>query len=175
MANEKFLDELKTQYEKEFELKTTLETKANYNLVSAGVVVGLLFGFGATVLDGIDVVPNISLVLSSLLVGIILFVASILFSVLALRIKVYYYASTHEHFYNEEGMLDEEVINEFRNMDTDKFLDDRIHTYLRANKSNSVENDYKASKVNVAHWLFVFAIITVPITVLIFIFSTIPK
>ncbi len=175
MANEKLLDELKTQYEKEFELKRTLETKANYNLVPAGVVVGLLFGFGATVLNSIDAVPNISLVIYSLLVGIILFVVSILFSVLALRIKIYYYASPHEHFYNEEGMLDEEEINEFRNMEPDAFLDDRIHTYLRANKSNSIENDYKASKVNVAHWLFVFAMITVPITILIFIFSTIPK
>jgi hypothetical protein len=115
------------------------------------------------------------MVIYSLLVGIILFVASILFSVLALRIKIYQYASTHEYFYNEEGMLDEDEINEYKNMVSDTFLDNRIHTYLRANKSNSTENEYKASKVNVAHWLFVFAMITVPITILIFIFSTIPK
>ncbi|HET9774608.1 MAG TPA: hypothetical protein VFP25_06450 [Nitrososphaeraceae archaeon] len=46
-----FLDELKSEYDKEFELKSSLENKANYILIVAGVTMSLLFSFGAVLVD----------------------------------------------------------------------------------------------------------------------------
>ena len=42
-----FLDELKSEYDREFELKSSLENKANYILIAAGVTLSLLFSFGS--------------------------------------------------------------------------------------------------------------------------------
>ena len=49
-----FLDELKSEYNREFELfelKPSLENKANYILIAAGVTMSLLFSFGAVLID----------------------------------------------------------------------------------------------------------------------------
>ena len=49
-----FLDELKSEYDKEFELKSSLENKANYILIAAGVTMSLLFSFGAVLVDKLN-------------------------------------------------------------------------------------------------------------------------
>ena len=46
-----FLDELKSEYNREFELKSSLENKANYILIAAGITISLLFSFGAVLID----------------------------------------------------------------------------------------------------------------------------
>ena len=46
-----FLDELKSEYNREFELKSSLENKANYILIAAGITMCLLFSFGAVLID----------------------------------------------------------------------------------------------------------------------------
>jgi len=69
------LNELKIQYEKEFELKNSLENKANYLLVSSGIIAGLLFSFGATLLEKFSTTPYITHLMILLFIGIILFVA----------------------------------------------------------------------------------------------------
>ena len=46
-----FLDELKSEYDREFELKSSLENKANYILIDAGVTMWLLFSFRAVLID----------------------------------------------------------------------------------------------------------------------------
>jgi hypothetical protein len=50
-TNKLFLQELKDQYEKEFELKDALEGKANNILTISGLVATLLFGFGSFMID----------------------------------------------------------------------------------------------------------------------------
>jgi hypothetical protein len=166
-TREEFLEELKSQYEMEFELKNSLETKANYNLVASGVVVGLLFTFGVALLDTFNWVPNIQMIFTLLLLSIGSLTISILFSVLVLRIKGYYFTFLPNYFYNGDN-FDYEAINEYRDMDYDMFLNKRIELYLKANKTNFKENENKATKIEIAHWLFFGGIILVLITVLIF-------
>lgn len=172
---EKFLEELKCQYEKEFEIKNSLETKANYNLASSGIVVGLLFTFGVALLQTFREISNINYIIALLLFSIGFFVTSVFFSVLALRIKDYYFAFLHDYFYTEENTLNEQTINEYKNMDSEKFFDKRIELYLRANKYNYTENENKATRIEIAHWLFLGGIGLILITILIFSLSAILK
>lgn len=173
MSNKEFLNELKEQYNKEFELKNTLETKANYNLVASGVVVTLLFGFGATLLNTSNPVPYLLPIVSIVLAGVILFVVSILFSIFTLRIKQYQYATLHEYFYTEEGCFDEEAKKKYKEMKDDDFFNERVDTYLRSNSSNFTENEYKAKNVKWAHRLFLAGMATVPVAILFFVFGAV--
>lgn len=172
-TKEYFLDELKIQYEKEFELKNSLETKANYTLAASGIIVGLLFAFASNLFSGFQNLPTLPYVSASLLIGIGLFIASILFSVLVSKIKMYHYATIHKYFFTKDGVFNEETKDEFKNMELDDFLDDRIDTYLIANKINYTNNEDKARNVKYTHWLFLFGIGLVILTVLLFAISAI--
>ena len=163
-----FLDELKIQYEKEFELKNSLETKANYSLASSGVIVGLLFTFAANLFNISKDLPALPYISISLLVGIGLFILAILFSVRVSKIKQYHYATLHKYFFKKEEEFNEETKAEFKFMKLNDFLDDRIDTYLIANKINFEHNEDKARNVSRMHWLFLFGIISIIITILIF-------
>jgi len=53
------------QYDKEFDLKNTLEGKVNYLLTIAGVVSTLLFGFGTFLIDNLDTIIHFCFILVS--------------------------------------------------------------------------------------------------------------
>jgi len=130
---ERFLGELKTQYEKQFEIKNSLETKANYNLAASGIIVGLLFTFGTSLLDPSKTILNIHCIVALLLLSIGVFVSSIICSVLALRIRDYYFAFLPNYFYLDKDTFNEEKKNEYKNMDYSLYLTKMIDIYLRSN------------------------------------------
>jgi len=172
---EKFLEELKIQYEKEFELKNSLETKANYSLASSGVIVGLLFTFAANLFNIFKNLPALPYISISLLIGVGLFIIAIFFSVQVSRIKQYHYATLHKYFFKNEGVFNEGTKSEYKYMKLDDFLDDRIDTYLVANKINFEHNEDKARNVSRMHWLFFFGIISIIVTILLFSISVLYK
>lgn len=160
-----FLEELKNQYGREFEIKNSLETKANYTLAASGVIVGLLFTFGTTLLDPSKTMPNTQWIVALLLLSIGIFAISIIFSVLALRIKDYYFAFLPKYFYVDKDTFNEDRKNEYKNMDSNLFLTKMIDIYLKSNMSNFNENEQKAKWIEIAHWLFVGGIGTILITI----------
>jgi hypothetical protein len=174
-SKKEFLSELKAQYEKEFELKNSLENKANYLLVASGVVAGLLFSFGANLSDEFSKSIYFGYVIASLVSGISLFVAAILCSALALRIRLYRYATVHIIFYHDDGTFNEDNKTAYVEMEEDEFLDNRIDEYLKSNKRNFEENEYKASKISIAHAIFFSGMATVPITISLFAIGSIFK
>lgn len=170
-----FLEELKNQYGKEFEIKNSLETKANYNLAASGIIVGLLFTFGATLLEPSKTLPDILGFVALLLLSIGVFVISILCSVLALRIKDYYFAFLPKYFYVDKDTFNEEKKNEYKNMDHNLYLTKMIDIYLRANMYNYTENEHKAKRIEIAHWLFVGGIGLILITIVFYSLNNILK
>jgi len=170
-----FLEELKNQYGREFEIKNSLETKANYNLAASGIIVGLLFTFGATLLEPSKTMPDIQWFVVLLLLSIGVFVISIFCSVLALRIKDYYFAFLPKYFYVDKDTFNEDKKNEYKNMDHNLYLTKMIDIYLRANMYNYTENEHKAKRIEIAHWLFVGGIGLILITILFYSLNTILK
>ena len=161
-----FFEELKSQYDKEFDLKNTLEGKANYLLTIAGVVSTLLFGFGTFLIDNLDTnyspLPVISILI---ILGVAINIVSILFSVLSFKIQPYCYVITYNHFFNDDGTFNEEAIEEYRDADIDVFEDTIIETYLTCIKHNDLVNNGKAVKVRIAQWLFFAGVVTIPIAI----------
>ncbi|HEY7695656.1 MAG TPA: hypothetical protein VIA08_00045 [Nitrososphaeraceae archaeon] len=174
-SKKEFLGELKAQYEKEFELKNSLENKANYLLVASGIVAGLLFSFGANLSEEFSKGVYFAYIIASLVIGTSLFVVAILCSALALKVSLYRYATIHKIFYNSDGTFNEDNKTDYKSMGSDEFLDNRIDEYLRSNKQNFEKNEYKASKIKVAHRLFFTGMVTVPITISLFAVGSIFK
>jgi hypothetical protein len=174
-SKEEFLNELKAQYEKEFELKNSLENKANYLLVASGVVAGLLFSFGANLSEEFSISTYFVFIIVSLVVGTSLFVIAILCSAYALRIRPYRYATLHKIFYNSDGTFNEDNKADYKEMEKEEFLKNRIDEYLRSNKQNYEENEYKASRIKIAFRLFFSGMATVPITISLFAIGSVFK
>ena len=161
-----FLQELKSQYDKEFDLKNTIESKANYLLTIAGVVSILLFGFGTFLIDNINTsYPPLPYISSLIILGVAINIVSILFSVLSFRIQPYRYVMPYDHFFNDDLSFNEKAIKEYRDADIGVFKDTIIETYLRSNKDNGLTNQDKAVKVQIAQWLFFAGVVTIPIVI----------
>jgi hypothetical protein len=110
-----FLEELKSHYKQEFELKSTLENKANYLLIAAGVTMTLLFSFGSTLIGNLNLnYQYLYYVISFLLLGIITNGISILFAVLAFTIKPYRFVFPHNIFFDKDGMFNTAIINDYK-------------------------------------------------------------
>jgi hypothetical protein len=140
-----FLNELKKQYDKEFELKNTQENKANYLLAASGIVVTLLFSYGSPIIAKLS--QHSQLLLSAdilLIISVSANVLTILFSVLAFKIQQYRYSMPSDAFYNDDGTLDDETIAQYRDgNDIDVFGDTMIDNYIRCNRSNGFTNKGK--------------------------------
>jgi hypothetical protein len=166
-TNSLFLQELKEQYEKLFEITDALEGKANNLLTVAGLVATLLFGFGSFIVDKFDATYNmLTPVTILLMIGIVGNVISIFWSVMVFRIKDYLIAMDSKHFYDQNGNINEQKVEEYRDeQDENVFTDTLIDTYLKCNRHNGLRNDEKAVKIKYAFWSFLGSIVTAPITI----------
>jgi len=170
-----FLEELKSQYKQEFELKSTLENKANYLLIAAGVTMSLLFSFGAELTGSLNFnYQYLSIVIGLLMLGVITNGASVLFSILGFSLKPYRYTLPYESFFTKDPLngnlsFNDKAIEEYRDGkgETDAesikiFKESIIENYLRCNLQNGKQNESKAIKIKIAQWLFFAGAITIP-------------
>jgi hypothetical protein len=167
MTIDLFLEELKSQYKQEFELKSSLENRANYVLIAAGVTMSLLFTFGTGFIEKLT--PQyyyFQFVIGFFLLSAITNSTSILFSVLGFLVRDYrftmpYYVffkkdpSTKKVSFNNES-IEEYTIGKGKN---DKesiqiFRESMIENYLRCNRQNRIRNNSKATMIKIEQWLF---------------------
>jgi len=166
-TNKLFLQELKDQYQKEFELKDALEGKANNLLTISGLVATLLFGFGSFLIDKLGSTYEFLIPVTILLImGIVGNVVSIFWSVLAFKIRPYKYSMPYDHFFNKDGSFNEKHVEEYRDeKDVEVFTNTLVDTYLTCNRHNRLQNASKAFKIKIAQWFFFGSIIIVPIVI----------
>lgn len=162
ILNDKFLEELKLQYNKELEAKDSLETKANSIITISGTIATFLFGFGLFMIEKLgstySFIHLISVLLAIGLSGIIL---AIILSAWSYRTDTYRYAMIHKVFYKSE-VLDEENVRRYENAPSDVFFDTMVRAYLRCNKQNSQNNASKAARIGSSLWFFILGIATIP-------------
>ena len=173
-----FLDELKSQYKQEFELKFTLENKANYLLIAAGVTLSLLFSFGVELTDKLTHdYEYLSLVIGFLMLGAITNGISILFSILGFAPMLYRYTLPYNRFFikdptNNKFKFNDKVIGEYRDGAGEDytesitiFKESMIENYLRCNLQNGQQNEKKATIIKIAQWLFFTGAISIPLVI----------
>ena len=164
MPQENLLEELKLQFERFIQHKERLDTKTNNIIVMAGAIFTLFMGFGVFLLSGIEsnqpALVNSAFVL--LIIGIILFVLSILYSIEAYRLRNYYYPLGYNAFYNENG-LNHDVISQFNNATVEEFNQHFIAEYLESIKQNQQSVLEIAKNLDRALLFFVGLVLLIPI------------
>jgi hypothetical protein len=158
-SRELFVEELRNSYQKGWEVKSTLETKANNIITISGTVATLLFGFGSLFLGSLN--PDyqlLSVFIAFLLIGIIASVIAIIFGGLSFRIRTYEVPIGLDFFAKRP-----ELIDEFKKATSDTFYNTIITAYLRCMKQNNDENESKVKHISIAQWLFFTSMIVTPI------------
>lgn len=164
MVKEEFLHELKLHYEKEFERKNTLESKGNYLVTVNGIVIPIIFTLAVFLIEKIDV--NYSFFESikiMLILMLILNLSSIYLSVIGYAVRNYRYSFRGENFNLSNGEIDEGEIKEYYKFTADEFLEKMIKVYIKCNRDNRKQNDFKAISILFAQIIFSVSFIFVPI------------
>lgn len=173
MKNNKqlFLQELKDQYNAQFERSDALEAKTGQLITVCGIFIPLLFGFSSVVIDRADNNDTMALPLAALVVvSLSLAVACIFFCAWALRIRDYQHVVPSESFFDNQRKLNKQEITKFVEQEEEAYYDKMIEDYLLSTDENFKTNDEKGGKVRIAQFMFLGGLAIVPI-LLIFSFS----
>lgn len=164
-SDDSFLQELKDQYDRQFEIKRDLETKANNIMTISGTVGTLLFGFGVFLVDKLgsryDFITAISVIL---IVGVGANVVAIAMSARAFGIRQYRFVIDPTSFY-KDGKLNENEINDYRSMKKTDFYETFIWDYLKCIKHNFQINCHKGSLIVPSQWFFIVSVMIIPVII----------
>jgi hypothetical protein len=168
-----FLQALKDEYNAQFELSNALEGKSGRLITVCGIFIPLLFGFSSSLIEKANSNPNVESFLTILLViSLSIAVASIFFSLLALRIKPYSHAFLPDDFFDKDtGILDKEEVKKYGDKDEQEIYDEMIEDYLESNKHNKEVNHNKAYNIKISQYLFLISLGIVPVLVTVFFYS----
>jgi hypothetical protein len=122
------LQELRLQYEKELELRSNLDGKANNVITVSGTIAGFLLVFGTFLLGGL--VSNSGLsgyATGSLIGGIGTAIGAILSSIISSLLRKYLYALA-----DVSDLIDEDVIKGYTNKDEKEITDEMIRAYAKS-------------------------------------------
>jgi hypothetical protein len=156
--------ELQREYDKTFELKDSLDGKANNMITISSAVATLLFGFGTFLVDRLaSISQNITIIIGLLAAGIILNIASMMLCIWVSKISLYTYAIGQKVFSsNNTNEFNTDELDNWKSLECDEFQDAMIESYLNAIRKNDIKNFNKAHKVKVSQFLFIFGIFTIP-------------
>lgn len=176
MPINELLDELKAQYDKEFETQKIMDKKASTMMATAGTVITLLFGFGTVVVAIEPIYAQFNFVILSLLAAIIANIFSVFICVKAYYVRDYYFVAKDKSFlkknpnsYNAKddiaGLkgLDDDRIRHYIEMEESDFKLWLIRTYIAYNLINADNNDKKAKYVTLAQLTFLIGLVIIPI------------
>jgi hypothetical protein len=171
------LDELKAQYDKEFETQETLDKKTSTMMATAGTVTTLLFGFGTFLVTRIE--PTYALLyfaILSLLAAIITNIFCVFMCVKAYYVRDYYFVARDKSFLKKNpnsydakddiaGLkgLDDDRIRHYIQMEESDFKLWLTRTYIAYTLINADNNDKKAKNIALAQLTFLIGLVIIPI------------
>ena len=178
MPINELLDELKAQYNKEFETQESLDKKTSTMMATAGTVTSLLFGFGTLLVARVE--PTYALlysaILSLLLAAIITNIFCVFMCIKAYYVRDYYFVARDKSFlkknansYNAKddvaGLkgLDDDRIRHYIEMEESDFKLRLTRTYIAYTLINADNNDKKAKNIALAQLTFLIGLVIIPI------------
>lgn len=154
-----FLEELKSEYSKDLELKNALDSKANSMITISFLSSTLLITVAAFLLSRIDILVFPSKILLIIFgTGIISSIVAISYSLQSFKIKNYVFAIDDRPFFDDEGLIIQEKIDEKRFMSRTEFIGERIKDYLICLRYNIRTNQRKADKIGKGQLYFIISI-----------------
>ncbi len=168
------LGELRSQFERDMDIKSKLDTKGQSMITMSGTVTALFTGFGTYLLNTV-VSTNIFFIpaLIFLLGEVITTTFTVYFSTKSYRLKEYEYPMGHEVFLlesshrdREKAEWDNDELIRYKKMNQEEFEDKMIRSYVRCMEHNKKINDKKAENIEKSQTAFLLSIIIIPLFVL---------
>jgi hypothetical protein len=164
-SSQEFLEELKKQYDRVFEIKKDLESKANNIMTVSGTVGTLLFGFGVFLVDKLGHTYALIIPISILLiVGIAADIVALSLSARAFGIMQYRFAIVAESFY-KNGRLNSTEIDDYRKMQKEEFYETMIWEYIKCINENFGNNNSRAALIVPSQWFLMVSVLIIPIVI----------
>jgi hypothetical protein len=174
---ERFFEEVKREYDKQFDIKERIEGKASTLLTICGIVIPLLFGFSSFLIEKMDKQYDyLELVKILITIGIFATIVSIFSILLLFRTKIYFDSINVDKIFkvDVDNKPDMTEINKIISKQDDEYLNHRIFLHIACIKKNGKNNDGKAKLLRIAQWIFGIGMTTIPVTVGILLFN-LPK
>lgn len=170
-GRELFYQEMKEHYNNQFEIKNTLESKANNMVTISGTVATLLFGFGTFLLDKLVALkyPLIAPIRAVLAIGIIANIISIVLSLRSSRTQTWSLTVNYGDFFHDDGKgdFDQSAVDEYAYMTDEEYQTEMTELYFDCIRDNVATNNKKGSYIEYSQALFLGGILTVPLVILI--------
>ena len=164
-ADEDFIQEIKSHFDREVEARTTLDNKANTMITTSNAIITLAVGSGTffvTIVQPKNDFYAISIIIPFL--GITFAILSIVFFISSYTIKEYTYPMRHKPFFHDKGNgnYNQQAVDEFLNEYTKvQFKKHIAEMYLKSIKSHFIINRTKARSFRLGHYFFFGNILTV--------------
>jgi hypothetical protein len=171
-----FLNELKSQFDRDIDIRNSLESKSTQLITMSSTIVTILVSIGAFLISKISanpdlqntyplVYPSIFLVSLGILVsGIVLATICIYFLTKSAAIRKYKYPMGHENFFENDN-YDEKEADKFRKYPTEVFNKHMVKEYLQSIKTNSESISEKSGLIKKGQKFLNPAIFTIAILV----------
>lgn len=155
---------LKSEYDKDFELKERLDKKASNMVTMAGVVAAIFTSFSGFVLNEAEA-PNawlLGISITALLIELALLVKTMHASIMAIKIAKYTHVLIWSKFVHNDK-LNYAEISKWKQASKTEFNRQIIEDYIDASRKNTQLNEDKAKWLTEAQKAFLYAMILIPI------------
>ena len=175
-AGKDFLNELKFQYEKDFELKNTLDSKASNMSTISGSIVTISLLIATFLISKITSDIYVGISVGILAIGILFGILTIINFLRSYSVRRYRYAMGHEAFFDEQEYK-KEVAKRFITASKQTFAEHLAREYLESIKHNMKANEDKANIIKEAQTYLTIeiAIISVLVAFAIMSITILPK
>jgi len=156
-ASNEFLSELKSQFDRDMEVRKNLDSKITSMITMSSSVVTVLIGIGTLLVSNIEPKTDVfGISLWILGFGILTAIACIILLIKSYAMRTYTYPMGHERFFkdDEKGEYDYEMIKKFRTASLDKFAQLMIEEYLVSIKNSSKANSNKVKYIKLGQISF---------------------
>jgi hypothetical protein len=167
-AESEFLDEIRYQFDRDEDIRKTLDKKSSTMITISSTIFTLLSIIGSFMINNPTIFArnpldinynNFSNLLDILIAGVIAAITSIILFVRSYAITKYHYPVGAKYFFKKDkNITTEEKINKFRYTSKKKFTEYMIEHYLDCIKDNSESNEKKALLIRIGHYLLTISI-----------------
>lgn len=169
-----FLGELRARFDKELDIKDKLEGKATSTITVAGIMAAIFMAFGSAVLDNVDTssqyfMPAMGIWLAELVATLV----TVVFGIVGYRAGTYDFPLVRSEFVDDNENYDKDRIMSYKKIDDAKYYE-MSQKYLKCIMENGKMNDKKVTRIDLAQYALIAAIVLIPIFAALVILSQIP-
>jgi hypothetical protein len=174
-AEKDFLNELKFQYEKEFELRNILDSKATNLITICSSIITISIAIATFLISKIQSTYLVIIALIILGFGIFFATKAIRSFLKSYSLKTYGFAMGHERFFDDIGRYQKDIANQFMNSSKRSFAEHMAKEYLESIRKNMKNNKDKADNIKNGQKYLSWSVLTISILAVVVVVTKLAK